>query len=578
MMIRKVIQLWILVLWGFFMLPTDARRSANICRDKSLAEEEPIADADIIVIGSGPGGTGFLYRFIQKRPNMSVLWIEKGRDFLARNWPKDILDVDAEILSPIPRLNKKLRGYAWNNYGGGDSGNSGGPNYLGLQRPLQEPYQPVDVLSLRNHSIIPNTTTTRRWIEAFSKAGYDYRGPIYSRQLSEGNGTIGLVSSLRTSNGRERLLLADDIRYNTDNNVTFVHARVTSIIHDKNPNKEGPLRMIGVRGVRIAGDQSEYGGCVTWKAHKAVILAGGVFNSFDILVESGLGPQEALDIREVPKEWRYPNEQVGKGIGDEFPMVYVSVEPEKQDQFGAEPRLAADTPVNGTDASYEMWSHGIFAWLRLENPFYNNLLGSFIPKRFPGLNFLIRKIVDRASMFSVSVFVEPNMSLIATKKPQNATSSPNNPLGMKLNDTMINITDEMCMNYTKSLEPFKEGAKLQKQAPKKPSFARFVFALTSKLGITKILQPNPITAQNIHRFTGKGKNKGRRCRMSQVASYYHFYGGNAYAVNASSYIMKDTQNLYISDASIIKHLAVGGPSSVVFEQGMKVADVVNANL
>lgn len=569
----------ILTFWGFTIMPIDAkRRSANICRDNSLTEKEAIAVADIIVIGSGVGGAGFLYRFIQIRPNMTVLWIEKGRDFLARNWPKDILDINAEVLSPIPRLNKKLRGYAWNNFGGGDAGNSGGPNYLGLQRPLQGPYEPVDVLSLRNNSIIPNTTTTKRWIEAFSEAGYNYNGPIYSRQSSKGNGTVGLVSSLRTPDGRERLLLANDIRYSNDNNVTYVHARVTSIIHEKDPSKEEQLRVTGVRGVRIAGDQSEYGGCVTWKANKAVILAGGVFNDFDILVESGLGPQEALDIREVPQEWRYPNEQVGEGIGDEFPMVYVSVEPEKQDQFGAEPRLAAETPVNGTDASYEMWSRGVFAWLRLENPFYSNLLGNFIPKKIPVLDKLIRKLLGRASMFSVSIFVAPKMSLIATKKPRNATSSRNNPLGMKLNDTLINITEEMCMNYTKALEPFKEGAKLQKQASKKPSLARFVFALTSKIGITKILQPNPITAQNINRFTGRGNNKGKRCSMSQVTSYFHFYGGNAHTVNATSYIFKGTENLYISDASIMKHLAGGGPSSVIFEQGMKVADAVNGNL
>ena len=61
--------------------------------------------------------------------------------------------------------------------------------------------------------------------------------------------------------------------------------------------------------------------------------------------------------------------------------------------------------------------------------------------------------------------------------------------------------------------------------------------------------------------------------MNQIASYYHFYGGNAKATN-DKYILTGTQNLFISDASIIDLLLPGAPSPVVMEHGMKVADAL----
>jgi len=577
---RRIVIL-LLVLCGNFLVPIDAEKITNanmknICRENSLDTKEPIATADIIVIGSGPGGTGFLYRFIRQKPNMTVLWIEKGRDFLATNWPKDIADVDGAVLTPIPRTNKKLEGYAWNNFGGGDAGNSGGPNYNGLELERADqrstPYQPVDVVKLRNNSLIPLTPTWERWVTAFEQAGYENEGPIYSRQTDVKR--VGQMSSLRTPDGRGRLLLANDLRYSDENNIDYVHARVTSIIHEKVVDEQGrvSLHASGVRGVRVAqDDQGEYGGCVTWRANIAVVLAGGVFNSFDLLVESGLGPEEALDVRGVPEDWRFPNEQVGKGVGDEFPSVFLSVEPDAQDQFGAEARLVADTP-DGT-GSYEMWGHGVHSWLRFENVPYNNLLGRFLPRRFPGASKLLKRIFGRVSFISASVFHEPNMTLIATPKPLNATSSPNNPLGMRLNDSMIEFTKEKCASLTALLEPFKYGVKLQRKAKKKPSFARFLIAITSKLGILNILHPNVITAQNVNTFTGKGRKSETKCSMNQVASYYHFYGGNANAVDGN-YTLQGTQNLFISDASVIGRLVPGGPSTAIMEQGMKVGDAL----
>ena len=99
-------------------------------------------------------------------------------------------------------------------------------------------------------------------------------------------------SSLRTEDGRNRLLLANGLRYATEGcKVTYAHARAASVIRDETG------RVVGVRGVRIDNAQSEYGGCVARKASKAVVLAGGMFNSFDLLVESDIGPR--------PNTWRF---------------------------------------------------------------------------------------------------------------------------------------------------------------------------------------------------------------------------------------------------------------------------------
>jgi hypothetical protein len=506
---------------------------------------------------------------------MTVLWIEKGPDVLARRWPQDLdKKANSAVLTPIPRTNMWwLEGYAWSNFGGGDATNSGGPNYLGLQRPKQEPYRPVDVYKLRNNSIIPPTATSSRWIKAFNESKFEevledngQPGPLKTRQGSRNR--VGLLSSLRTPDGRERLLLANDLRYSDNHKVTYVHARVTSIIHDNH-------RATGVRGVRIDGDQGEYGGCVTWHASKAVVLAGGVFNSFDLLVESGIGPEEFLEVREIPEQWRLPNELVGKKVGDEHVSVFLSVEPEKQNQYGAEARLVAE---NGDDSSYERWSTGVYTWVQFKSYFFNKLLGTILPDKVPGLYQLVRRILKRASLFCVSIDAGPDaspvLSLIAVKKPNNSTAAyKKNPLGVKINDSAFTFTDEMCRKLTNALKPFKKGAQLQREAHKKPSFARIVIAAGSFLGLTNFMKPIPITAQNVNSYTGKGKNKGNQCKLDMLASHYHFYGGNADVVDAE-YKVKNVNGLFISDASIIHRLAPGAPCSGIMEEGMKVADAV----
>lgn len=560
-----------------------------LCR--GLTEHDKvIGTADVILVGSGPGGAGFLHRLLRLKPNLSVIWIEKGQDFKAYNWPEQINDVDAAVLTNVPRKNlKHLSGRAWNTFGGGDSSNSGGANVL-----LSDmPYVPVDVFALRNHSIIPPTKTSERWTKAFTNTGFE-EGPPFPVKLNDTK-CISQPSSLRTKDGKDRLLLAENLRYASEFlNVNYAHARVASVIREGNKG-----RALGVRGVRIDYAQNEYGGCVAWEATMAVVLAGGVFNTFDLLIESGIGPQEYLGVRDVPEDWWTPNEDVGKEVGDEHAIVFLSAEPEAADPFGAQPRLVA---ADKYGSSYEFWTVGAFTWFSLKNPNTYFLVNKILPRRLLNIFGAIEWYLKGCSFWGIGIFAEPLIQLEAVAKPRNRTESVdrymqvpfysnpfsiledsyryyNNQLGIIVDDSKITVTDEMCEAITSAMKTMREGGRLQNKADTgvPTRIRRTVLSILTKTGLTRLLKPNAATFWNAEGFTGKGTNKGKRCRTSMLASYYHYYGGNAKVVD-DSYQIKGTPGLFVSDASVLKRLTSGPPSTTIMQTGMRVADALVARL
>lgn len=114
-------------------------------------------------------------------------------------------------------------------------------------------------------------------------------------------------------------------------------------------------------------DQKEYGGCVSWKATKAVVLAGGVFNTFDLL------PTKSLKTRDIPKYWWMPNEEVGQGLGEEHSVLFLYADRQKADPYGAQPRLIAR---NKDSSSFQLWTKGALTWLRYQDTDTNMLLGT----------------------------------------------------------------------------------------------------------------------------------------------------------------------------------------------------------
>lgn len=112
-----------------FILVFVSAEERNILNCGQTDVVDPLAEADVLVVGSGVGGTGFLRRFTSPsvQPNSTVLWFEKGHEsFVAKNWPDD-LSKRLTVLSPIPRKKMDWQpGLAWNAFGGGDACNSGG--------------------------------------------------------------------------------------------------------------------------------------------------------------------------------------------------------------------------------------------------------------------------------------------------------------------------------------------------------------------------------------------------------------------------------------------------------------------
>lgn len=65
-----------------------------------LAQNDP----DVIVVGSGPGGTGFILRLLDLQPQLKILWLEKGPDKVVSNWPEEL--EGSELLTPLPARKK----------------------------------------------------------------------------------------------------------------------------------------------------------------------------------------------------------------------------------------------------------------------------------------------------------------------------------------------------------------------------------------------------------------------------------------------------------------------------------------
>jgi choline dehydrogenase-like flavoprotein len=205
-------------------------------------------------------------------------------------------------------------------------------------------------------------------------------------------------------------------------------------------------------------------------------------------------------------------------------------------------------------------------------------------------------------MWGIGTFSEPLMQLEAVPKPRNRTESVDrymqvpfysnpfsilkdsfkyldNQLGIVVDDSKITVTDEMCEAITSAMKPMREGGRLQNEADAgvPTRIRRTVLSILTNTGISRLVKPNAATFWNAEGFTGKGINKGKRCRTSMLTSYYHYYGGNAKVVD-DSYQVNDTPGLFVSDASVLKRLTPGPPSPTIMQTGMRVADALVESL
>ncbi|KAL1496078.1 hypothetical protein AB1Y20_014705 [Prymnesium parvum] len=492
-----------------------------LCLSAAAAADE----ADVVVVGTGPGAAGFLYRLLQLQPHLTVLWLERGPlDTAVTNWPEDIAFSGEERMLDRHAYSSRtyITPFSWRGFGGGDTMNAGAPNTLGLGT---LPYFPVDVWSLRNVSYVPPTVDSERWRESLVASGWTHDAG-YPARFSHSGETVGRPSTVFTADGKSRRVLAQSVAAMAG--VRVVRASVRRVLFEDG-------RAVGVE---------DWGGAV-WFARRGVVLAGGVFGSFELLVESGIGPAKALEARGVAP--RVTNEAVGRGVGGEMPLVVKHINVARRREEKVEPSLAAHS--SKYKASLCWWSDGILTWWSQRNGWLDWL--RFGPKAFRRLAFV-----------AVSLPSAPAMHLEASKD------------GLILNDDEVEFTQEMCDGFAAlapSLEAGFEAERLAGQALE--GWERVEYSVMRALLwlLTPVLRhlhsplltmPNPLTNFNLK----------PHCTKNELADYYHYYGGNGEQVVDAHYAVRGVAGLFISDASVIRYLEPGPPTASVMQEGMRVAD------
>jgi len=262
---------------------------------------------------------------------------------------------------------------------------------------------------------------------------------------------------------------------------------------------------------------------------------------------------------------------VGQNVGDDYYASFAFVEPEAQDQLGAECKLSAST---GEDTIIIIWSASANdVWLRVQSPITD--LAFRLSPLIPPLNNFLIDFFRRVSISTLSLDTEPILSIRATAKPR-LWESRSNPLNVEIDDSRVNFTTSMCDTLLSKIEAWKKFAEIIEDVPfEEGSVQERVqanFDLLEGLGAFEILPARLLAPQTIFNITEKD------CQLNLLgAQYYHYYGG-ASGIIDDSYRVEGTQGLYISDASVFSRLAPGGGTTMIMQEGMRVADKVSADI
>jgi len=262
---------------------------------------------------------------------------------------------------------------------------------------------------------------------------------------------------------------------------------------------------------------------------------------------------------------------VGQNVGDDYYVALAFVEPEEQDQLGAECKLSAST---AEDNIFNLWSASATdVWLRVQSS-ATDLFFRLSPLIPPLGNFL-NDFFRRVSVSTLSLDTEPVFSIRATAKPR-LWESRSNPLNVEIDDSRMNFTSNMCDVLLSKIEVWKKFAEIFANVTFEEGSvqerARANFDLLEGVGFFENLPARTLTLQTVLNITEED------CQLNLLnAQYYHYYGG-ANGIIDDSYRVEGTQGLYISDASVFSRLAPGGGTTMIMQEGMRVADKVSADI
>lgn len=280
------------------------------------------ARAKTLVVGSGPGGTGFILRAVEldHASSDTFEWFEEGDyndavlDII--DWPKAynipgseryIKLIDTKEGQAGPGL--PLKAIRFTAFGGGAVLNSGGPLTLmdsddeRIQVAVERYGSQFLAEELKSQALSTDQESDRM-MEWYDNIGYEVESDFLTTRKAGQANRVGYAASSLSVSRDERRQRAADLVSDYPNRINLhLQTRVKRVVF-------GPSRhAIGIElmnGTTVKGD--------------IVVLAGGVFGTYELLVRSGIGSKrdlETLGVDEVVAD-----ESVGKQIGDDAGILF----------------------------------------------------------------------------------------------------------------------------------------------------------------------------------------------------------------------------------------------------------------
>ena len=466
------------------------------------------AQRKTIVVGSGPGGTGFLKRALQlSGPDEIFDWFEEGGHNVIVDYPADYATLEgSRHIKYIDQLDDPLlKVPRFSALGGGAVMNSGGP--LTLLRssdtrvqPAVEQHGPV-FLADELQSPAVTDPTAERWITRYREAGYTTENSHFLTTRSEGL-QVGYAATTFRDGKRTQVAKtlavsnADRVRLHLETPVERVLFGETN-------------QAVGVElknGTKVDADR--------------VVLAGGVFGTYELLVRSGIGSRKDLANARIPPV--VVDETVGKNIGDDAGIYFLHGGLGGNVSQGNGASHGADIVASrGNEFSITHWGRILYETTVLATATQNSSAYDFL--RLAAENASIIKI-DMPATYNTSVSIRDDGSL--------------------LYDSRSSITSgKVCVHD-------------------------LLFGI-----LKRALPPPPIIENFASLFGATIATPNQQCSSGRLVSNFHYHGGSQ-GVTGKDFGVIGTQGLYISDASVTDGYSHGAPMTNVYMIGYAVAEAV----
>lgn len=497
------------------------RESLLIACVVAAVQIQTVASKRIVVVGSGPGASGFLWRVLGADSTTHVTWIESGGMDKIENWPAGYLqpNVAACCLHDVTtRPFSMFVAKRWRAFGGGNALNSGGPLVVspnvarenGLEATVAKYWDGVVT-----HRIPYKTDeATEHWLRFWDSQGLSC---VHGSYFDGRTGDCGVTDTTFNTDGTRRILAYDVWREHSNRIDLRLNTKVRSVVFNEHNQAIG---VETAEGERIDGDD--------------VVLAGGVFGTYEVLLRSGVGPQAQLDRHRIQSHvpHRPWHETIGTGIRDDdgFGVVYTS----GKDIINTIHLGAAFNALYSDTVSVTHW-YGV----PIEATLFS-LLNSRLNWKVPAATLLNNGLFKDVVLIKIDMLDDHTMSLELGADGTAVLDEGRRSLDA---DFVCRI-HRMLRNATRN---------------RRTSTPKITPLLTSLLDARVLWLDTDCDVATVHRMNRK-----------RPLCAFHYHGGNRLVVD-ESFAVKGVSNLYISDASVLK-TSVGGPSLLTIFQGIRVAD------